>query len=157
MIKQANWVPVSEPKMLDRRRQDISDRRRQADGRAPLLIYAVNHILYHADQAESDGYPQDDLITNSATDRWLRIHNWLARSNSQRLVESTQVFHVIAKNNLLHLMEAQLRHIRKLAETRLSEADLQTSLSPTQKKARKSLSGNGQIGIRAFFPVLKST
>lgn len=70
----------------------------------PFLEYAVNNVLYHANEAVSDSLPQKDFIHNFPLTNWIKFNNLFEKHEIRRYTQNASLLYILAENNLPNLM-----------------------------------------------------
>ncbi|KAL9023500.1 MAG: hypothetical protein Q9196_007162, partial [Gyalolechia fulgens] len=88
--------------------QDAKDLRTRISERFPLLQYATQSVLSHADSAEQDGVSQADFVEDFAIGDWIKLHNLLEKYQTRRFESTTALLFVSIKKSLSNLVRTQL-------------------------------------------------
>lgn len=75
--------------------------------RFPLLEYANNGVLYHADQAHDHGIRQDDFLTEFPQPAWVKHHNVLQKHDVRRYTPTVTLLYILAEAGTPALVRAQ--------------------------------------------------
>ncbi|KAI0156924.1 nacht and ankyrin domain-containing protein [Xylariaceae sp. FL1272] len=69
-----------------------------------FLGYADTGILYHAEQAQSEGLCQRDFLSGFPLPEWVKLHNFLEKHASRRYTPKVSLLYVLAEAGLLELV-----------------------------------------------------
>lgn len=95
-------------RMADLRRLQDSPRN-EAVERFPLLEYANNGVLYHADQAEDHNIHQDGFLTEFPWSTWISHYNVLQRVKTCRYKPRVTPLYIFAEAGMPSLVRAHSR------------------------------------------------
>jgi ankyrin repeat protein len=73
----------------------------------PLLKYAVQNILYHADRAEGARIAQQEFIRDFPMKRWHKFNNLIDRDRSYRYMGAGSILYTLAERNMSRLIRGQ--------------------------------------------------
>jgi ankyrin repeat protein/nucleoside phosphorylase len=80
----------------------------------PFLEYAVQNVLYHAENAEKGGVSQEGFIANFALKKWIEYNNLLEKHHVRRYTSSASLLYIFSERNFPHLIESELRKISNI-------------------------------------------
>jgi len=86
--------------------KDAVDLRGQTQKDFPFLKYAVRGVLYHANEAESEGIVQNGFLKSFPLQEWIYLHNLLEIYEARYHTPKANLLHQAAKNG--HLAVAKL-------------------------------------------------
>ncbi|RYP58420.1 hypothetical protein DL769_008959 [Monosporascus sp. CRB-8-3] len=86
--------------------KDAADLRSQTQQSNPFLEYAVRNVLYHGDQAESEGIDQSGFLRSFPLQSWININNLFERYEARRHSSGASLLYILAERNLAHLIKA---------------------------------------------------
>lgn len=87
---------------------EVQTKREQMDKDYPLLAYALDGLLYHAELG-SEARARIDLVKCFQLDTWLRLHNLMTQDASDYLGSDVSWEHVFAIKGHLHLLNVATR------------------------------------------------
>ncbi|KAK8041744.1 hypothetical protein PG993_006267 [Apiospora rasikravindrae] len=74
---------------------------------APFLEYAVSHILFHANEAETKGFSQTQFLDTLPFNNWVTYHNVYQELSDRRFSPTVSPLYTLAVYNLGALIKAQ--------------------------------------------------
>ncbi|KAJ4363902.1 hypothetical protein N0V83_009354 [Neocucurbitaria cava] len=77
-----------------------------AAGAFPLLKYATQNVLYHADLAEGAGIAQTDFIETFPLTRWIELDNLFEKYKVRRHTGAMSMLYLLAERNLPNLIRS---------------------------------------------------
>src|SRR5690606_35887097 len=83
----------------------------------PFLNYAINGVLYHAEEAERNKVSQHEYITTFTTSRlhtWVFLHNWTSRYPKHRHSQEVPLLYILAANGLPGLTRIERSRIGQI-------------------------------------------
>ncbi|KAJ6257988.1 hypothetical protein Dda_6900 [Drechslerella dactyloides] len=93
---------------------EASDLRRSALKEFPFLEYAVRTVLYHADLAESSGFPQEAFIENFPLEDWITLDTLIEKYRIRHHTPNASLLYILTEQNLPHLIKIQLRRVSNI-------------------------------------------
>ncbi|GME32758.1 hypothetical protein GTA08_BOTSDO12561 [Neofusicoccum parvum] len=112
----------------------------------PLSVaakYAVEHILYHSNEAEKDGVNQSRFLQNFPLPQYIELKNTLAASHGQQpeaYAEETSLLHVLAGENSAELLTMLLD-----SPSRMKDFDRKDPHSGRTPLAAAAVRGNVEV------------
>ncbi|KID95301.1 Pfs, NB-ARC and Ankyrin domain protein, partial [Metarhizium majus ARSEF 297] len=91
--------------------QEAAELRQSADTSFPLLEYAVQNVLYHADSAEGGGITQKSFLQTFPQADWIKLDNLFERHEVRRH-KNASLLYILAEHNMANLVT---RHPSNLA------------------------------------------
>ncbi|KAH0594295.1 hypothetical protein MHUMG1_08134 [Metarhizium humberi] len=91
--------------------QEAAELRQSADTSFPLLKYAVQNVLYHADAAEGGGITQTSFLQTFPQADWIKLDNLFERHEVRRHTNASLLY-ILAEHNMANLIG---RHPSNLA------------------------------------------
>ncbi|KAL7621867.1 hypothetical protein AAE478_007367 [Parahypoxylon ruwenzoriense] len=79
------------------------DLRQSVTNAFPLLEYAVQNMLYHADAAESFGTSQNHFLRHFQLSEWVGLDNLFEKYESRRHTPNVSLLYILAEHNLSSL------------------------------------------------------
>jgi ankyrin repeat protein len=86
--------------------QEITDSRAAVTSAFPILEYAVENILHHANSAEGFGIDQTDFMTSFPLDRWIRLGNLFEKHKIRRHTNSMSILYILGERNMPNLIRS---------------------------------------------------
>ncbi|KAI0113911.1 hypothetical protein GGR51DRAFT_556409 [Nemania sp. FL0031] len=86
------------------RAQEAADARKSADEAFPFLVYAVQNVLYHADEAEGGGINQIDFLNSFPVADWIKLDNLVTKFKARRHSPTASLLYILAEHNLCRLI-----------------------------------------------------
>ncbi|KAK8923034.1 Ankyrin repeat domain-containing protein 50 [Metarhizium anisopliae] len=83
--------------------QEAAELRRSADTSFPLLKYAVQNVLYHADAAEGGGTTQTSFLQTFPQADWIKLDNLFERHEVRRHTNASLLY-ILAEHNMANLI-----------------------------------------------------
>lgn len=71
----------------------------------PLVKYATEAFLYHAEVAEANGIPQRETMNSFSLSQWVKLNNILKRS--PEYTQNVSLLYVLAQYNFINLLSLQ--------------------------------------------------
>jgi ankyrin repeat protein len=92
---------------------EASTLRRLVSEKFPFLEYAVHHVLYHADAAESDVTKQEIFLQEFPLKIWIRLDTLFPQGTleSHRYTPSASLLYILAEQGLPRLIKHELRRV----------------------------------------------
>ncbi|KAI9697547.1 MAG: hypothetical protein M1820_007746 [Bogoriella megaspora] len=106
----APFSTASKKKMAGSRNAEAAVFRDQMRDKFPFLDYAVQHVLHHADIAESGGITQKNFVKNFATDVWIKLANLFQKHDVRRYTPKVSLLYICTDRNLPYLIKIQDRN-----------------------------------------------
>jgi ankyrin repeat protein len=78
--------------------------RNSAASRFPLLEYAVQNVLYHADAAEGGGISQADFLSSFSHPEWAKLNNLFEKHQVRRYTATVSLLYILAELNMVNLI-----------------------------------------------------
>ncbi|KAL9616341.1 MAG: hypothetical protein Q9160_008784 [Pyrenula sp. 1 TL-2023] len=78
--------------------------RQTATATFPFLKYAVNNVLYHADQAAGNSIAQQDFMHTFPLIDWINLDNLFQKHEIRRHTQNASLLYILAENNLSNLI-----------------------------------------------------
>ncbi|EFW99751.1 nacht and ankyrin domain containing protein [Grosmannia clavigera kw1407] len=78
--------------------------RRTAETKFPLLKYAVQNVLFHADLAQKYGVRQDNFLHEFQLPEWVKQDNLLAERSAHQHTLEASILYILAEQNLANLI-----------------------------------------------------
>ncbi|KAK2766058.1 hypothetical protein FQN54_007573 [Arachnomyces sp. PD_36] len=88
---------------------EAAELRQSVRDKSPFLEYATRNVLYHADVAESYGFPEEDFIISFPLSRWIKLYNLFEKKEVRRYTQKAGLWYILAENNMAHLLRALAR------------------------------------------------
>jgi hypothetical protein len=85
--------------------------RRAVSEELPFLEYAVNHVLSHADAAESDVLREETFLQEFPLKYWIHLDNVLEKFHVRRHTPNASLLYILAEKNLPRLIKHELRRV----------------------------------------------
>ncbi|XXG96055.1 hypothetical protein Hte_002332 [Hypoxylon texense] len=79
--------------------------REETKAKFPLLEYAVNHVLSHANSAQKGGIDQAGLLSTFPRECWITFDNLLQKYQTRRHSSDAPLIYLLAEQNLAHLIQ----------------------------------------------------
>lgn len=70
----------------------------------PFLDYAVDEYLYRVDRVHQNAIDQREFLNDFPFQRWIFLHNALAKNNFDRYKKSASLLYILAERNLTNLI-----------------------------------------------------
>lgn len=83
--------------------QEAAELRQSADTSFPLLKYAVQNVLYHADAAEGGGITQTSFLQTFPQADWIKLDNLFERHEVRRHTNA-RLLYILAEHNMANLI-----------------------------------------------------
>ncbi|RYP19648.1 hypothetical protein DL765_003241 [Monosporascus sp. GIB2] len=96
-------LPEPLPNASSKDAADLRNRTRQS---YPFLEYAVRNVLYHADQAESEGIGQSSFLRSFPLQSWIIMDNLFKHIEERRHSSGASLLYILAERNLARLIKA---------------------------------------------------
>ncbi|CAI6313214.1 unnamed protein product [Periconia digitata] len=84
---------------------DAAVSRNQIEARYPLLGYAVQRLISHADTAEAMGLSQTAFLNNFNLAEWISLHNLIEPTPTSKYSLNASLLYILAEHNLPHLIK----------------------------------------------------
>jgi ankyrin repeat protein len=102
------FAPLEMPESLPKAStQQAAGLRKSATETFPFLEYAVQSVLYHADEAESCGVAQAYFLDNFPLTKWVKLDNLFEKYDVRRHTERVSFLYVLAELNMASLLRAR--------------------------------------------------
>jgi hypothetical protein len=102
------FAPLEMPESLPKAStQQAAGLRKSATETFPFLEYAVQSVLYHADEAESCGVAQAHFLDNFPLTQWVKLDNLFEKYDVRRHTERVSFLYVLAELNMASLLRAR--------------------------------------------------
>uniref|UniRef100_L2GDQ2 Nacht and ankyrin domain protein n=1 Tax=Colletotrichum fructicola (strain Nara gc5) TaxID=1213859 RepID=L2GDQ2_COLFN len=101
---------------LEEDKSSAENLREQVAEKFPLLEYATNQLLYHADAAESLGVLQKSFLREfaSSLDNWTKLHNLFEQDKISRYTQRTSPLYIFADLGFASLADNTARDSQQL-------------------------------------------
>ncbi|KAF2628424.1 hypothetical protein BU25DRAFT_35405 [Macroventuria anomochaeta] len=86
--------------------QEITDSRAAVTQAFPVLEYAVQNILHHANAAQGAGIDQTNFMADFPLDRWIRFANLFERHKIRRHTNSMSILYILGERNMPNLIRS---------------------------------------------------
>ncbi|RYP32296.1 hypothetical protein DL767_005271 [Monosporascus sp. MG133] len=96
-------LPDPLPKASSKDAAALRDRTQQS---SPFLEYAIRNVLYHADEAESDGINQSGFLRSFPLQSWINMDNLFEQFEIRRRSSEASLLYILAERNLARLIKA---------------------------------------------------
>ncbi|KAF0328837.1 pfs domain-containing protein [Colletotrichum asianum] len=105
------YVPPGEY-FLEDHKGSVKILREQVTEKFPLLEYATNQLLYHADTAEGLGVSQELFFQDfsNSLDSWTKLHNLFERFKVRRYTPRTSLLYIISEFGFESLVDSMIRN-----------------------------------------------
>jgi ankyrin repeat protein len=80
----------------------------------PFLEYAVHHVLYHADAADSDVTKQEIILQEFPLKYWIYLDNLLEKFQIRRRTPSASLLYILAEKGLPSLIKHEVRRVSNI-------------------------------------------
>jgi ankyrin repeat protein len=124
---------------LSGRSTDMMKLRTETRQMYPFLEYALDGMVFHADIAQSLGFPQDSYTSAFPTSLWCRLHNLLADYHNNRLGRTVSSLYIFTIKGAVHLVEVVTRGKRRAVDWDL---DMSSEQHPSLLGAAMALNHN---------------
>jgi hypothetical protein len=84
--------------------QEATSLRKSATQIFPFLKYAVHHVLYHANIAESEGISQAGFLDSFPLPRWVKLDNLFENHEVRSHTERVSLLYLLAELNMANLI-----------------------------------------------------
>lgn len=91
-------LPIQVPKGLSKRTAELRDLAQQS---FPFLKYAVRNVLYHTDEAESEGITQNSFLQSFPLEKWIYLQNFLEKYETRHRTLDANLLHQAAEDGYL--------------------------------------------------------
>lgn len=86
--------------------QEMTNVRTAVTQAFPLLDYAVQNILHHADTAQGAGVDQTNFMASIPLDRWIKYANLFEKHKVRRHTRSTTLLYILGERNMPNLIRS---------------------------------------------------
>ncbi|KAL7914041.1 hypothetical protein GGI35DRAFT_475875 [Trichoderma velutinum] len=87
-----------------RKSKKAKNQRRVASLSYPFLEYAMNGVLYHANEAEASGVDQTDFLQGFELRDWIKLSNFFEKYDIRRHTQDVSIAYILAEHNMAHLI-----------------------------------------------------
>ncbi|KAJ1326978.1 ankyrin repeat domain-containing protein 50 [Microdochium nivale] len=102
----------NKPEELDKhktRKQEWEQFRNVIDASSQFLKYAIRNVMFHAEQAQNRGLPQDEFLLefSGILDCWVIFHNIFEKDDMRRYKEGVSLLYLLAERDcagMIHTM-----------------------------------------------------
>ncbi|KAK7729352.1 hypothetical protein SLS63_006225 [Diaporthe eres] len=142
-ISQKVKIPDRLPRASDDSRQELLELRNTITRRFPFLKYYIRNVFHHSNLAQGNGIEQGPFLSGFPLQRWIPIHNALAKNGNERYTDSVSFLYILGKENLANLIHNHSR--RKFCfqvEDEHCGAPILAALANNSREARLRFTGS---------------
>ncbi|KAJ8113745.1 hypothetical protein OPT61_g4195 [Boeremia exigua] len=86
--------------------EELTEARAVVTKSFPILDYAVQNILHHADAAQGAGIDQKNFMVDFPLNRWIRLANFFEKRKVRRYTSLVSVLYILGDRNMSHLIRS---------------------------------------------------